>query len=423
MFDAYLSRWNLTPDGAPIVTHAARLLPVLHRGQPAMLKVSHEEDEKQGGVLMRWWDGHGAARVLAHDDEAIVLERATGGRSLAEYARNGRDDEATRIICGVLQELHAPRPKPLPELRPLQSWFADLWPAARARGGILAESARHARVLLDSPVPHLDRLFDYLVPPRLDAAAGIGTALLDLVKARRSGGFCLWVFETNTPARGGWRGAAALFVYAAAFSYAYVQLDAGTGALLLFGAVQVTLLLAGLLRGERLGGQALLGFLLALGGLLFLLLPGASAPPLGGALLMLLSGLAWGLYTLLGRGGGDPLAVSAGNFLRALAFAALLLLAFHGQLRLDGAGLAYALLSGALASGLGYAVWYSALPGLTAIQGASVQLSVPVLAALCGALLLGEPLAPRLPPATLAVLGGIALILAPRLGRAAREGA
>ncbi|HCH6930251.1 TPA: DMT family transporter [Pseudomonas aeruginosa] len=226
-----------------------------------------------------------------------------------------------------------------------------------------------------------------------------------------------------TPARGGWRGAAALFVYAAAFSYAYVQLDAGTGALLLFGAVQVTLLLAGLLRGERLGGQALLGFLLALGGLLFLLLPGASAPPLGGALLMLLSGLAWGLYTLLGRGGGDPLAVSAGNFLRALAFAALLLLAFHGQLRLDGAGLAYALLSGALASGLGYAVWYSALPGLTAIQGASVQFSVPVLAALCGALLLGEPLAPRLPPATLAVLGGIALILAPRLGRAAREGA
>ncbi|MBG4799200.1 DMT family transporter [Pseudomonas aeruginosa] len=226
-----------------------------------------------------------------------------------------------------------------------------------------------------------------------------------------------------TPARGGWRGAAALFVYAAAVSYAYVQLDAGTGALLLFGAVQVTLLLAGLLRGERLGGQALLGFLLALGGLLFLVLPGASAPPLGGALLMLLSGLAWGLYTLLGRGGGDPLAVSAGNFLRALAFAALLLLAFHGQLRLDGAGLAYALLSGALASGLGYAVWYSALPGLTAIQGASVQLSVPVLAALCGALLLGEPLAPRLPPATLAVLGGIALILAPRLGRAAREDA
>ncbi|PTC36311.1 Permeases of the drug/metabolite transporter (DMT) superfamily [Pseudomonas paraeruginosa] len=227
---------------------------------------------------------------------------------------------------------------------------------------------------------------------------------------------CCCACAAPRPAR-----AAALFVYAAAFSYAYVQLDAGTGALLLFGAVQVSLLLAGLLRGERPGTQALAGFLLALGGLLYLLLPGASAPPLGGALLMLLSGLAWGLYTLLGRGGGDPLAVSAGNFLRAIAFAALLLLVFHGQLRLDGPGLLYALLSGALASGLGYAVWYSALPGLTALQGASVQLSVPVLAALCGALLLGEPFGPRLPPATLAVLGGIALILLPRLGRAARE--
>ncbi len=172
-----------------------------------------------------------------------------------------------------------------------------------------------------------------------------------------------------------------------------MQLDAGTGALLLFGAVQVTLLLAGPLRGERLGGQALLGFLLALGGLLFLLLPGASAPPLGGALLMLLSGLAWGLYTPARPRRRRSAGGQRGQLPACPAFAALLLLAFHGQLRLDGAGLAYALLSGALASGLGYAVWYSALPGLTAIQGASVQLSVPVLAALCGALLLGEPLA------------------------------
>ncbi len=196
-----------------------------------------------------------------------------------------------------------------------------------------------------------------------------------------------------TPARGGWRGAAALFVYAAAFSYAYVQLDAGTGALLLFGAVQVTLLLAGLLRGERLGGQALLGFLLALGGLLVPVAPRSQRAAAGRCPADAPVRPRLGPLYLLGRGGGDPLAVSAGNFLRALAFAALLLLAFHGQLRLDGAGLAYALLSGALASGLGYAVWYSALPGLTAIQGASVQLSVPVLAALCGALLLGEPLA------------------------------
>lgn len=222
--------------------------------------------------------------------------------------------------------------------------------------------------------------------------------------------------------RGSWRGAAALFLYAAAFSFAYLQLDAGTGALLLFGAVQVTLVLAGLLRGERLGGQALLGVLLAAGGLLYLLLPGASAPPLSGALLMLLSGLAWGLYTLFGRDGGDPLAASAGNFLRAAAFAALLALTFHAGLRLDGLGLLYALLSGALASGLGYALWYAALPGLTAIQGASVQLSVPVLAALAGALLLDEPLGARLPAAALAVLGGIALVLLPRLAGVPRAG-
>ncbi|WP_277052907.1 DMT family transporter [Zestomonas thermotolerans] len=222
--------------------------------------------------------------------------------------------------------------------------------------------------------------------------------------------------------RGSWRGAAALFLYAAAFSFAYLQLDAGTGALLLFGAVQVTLVLAGLLRGERLGGQALLGVLLAAGGLLYLLLPGASAPPLSGALLMLLSGLAWGLYTLFGRDGGDPLAASAGNFLRAAAFAALLALTLHAGLRLDGLGLLYALLSGALASGLGYALWYAALPGLTAIQGASVQLSVPVLAALAGALLLDEPLGARLPAAALAVLGGIALVLLPRLAGVPRAG-
>lgn len=151
MFDAYLSRWQLVPDGAPIVTRAAQLLPVRHRGRPAMLKVSHEEDEKQGGVLMRWWDGQGAARVLAHDDEAILLERATGTRSLAEYARNGRDDEATRIICGVLTNLHAPRARPLPALCPLEEWFQDLWPMAQVHGGLLAHSARHARVLLDSP--------------------------------------------------------------------------------------------------------------------------------------------------------------------------------------------------------------------------------------------------------------------------------
>ncbi len=151
MFDTYLSRWNLVPDGAPITTPAARLLPVRQDGEPAMLKVSVEEDERQGGVLMTWWNGRGAARVLAHDDHAILLERATGTRSLAAYARNGRDDEATRIICGVLRALHTPRDQALPPLRPLEEWFVELWPMAQARGGILAHSARHARALLDHP--------------------------------------------------------------------------------------------------------------------------------------------------------------------------------------------------------------------------------------------------------------------------------
>lgn len=255
---------------------------------------------------------------------------------------------------------------------------------------------------------------------RIDAVSFTGVRILSGALML---GLLLRLRAGDSRIAGDWRGAAALFVYAAAFSYAYVQLDAGSGALLLFGAVQVSMILAGLLRGERLAGQTLLGLLLALGGLLAQLLPGASAPPLAGTLLMLLAGVAWGLYSLLGRRGGDPLAVTSGNFLRAIAFAALLALLFQARLRLDGAGLVYALLSGALTSGIGYAIWYSALPGLSAVQGASVQLSVPILAALSGAALLGETISPRLLLVSLAVLGGIALILlakarAPAAGRA-----
>ncbi|KAF1072476.1 MAG: hypothetical protein GAK45_00180 [Pseudomonas citronellolis] len=213
---------------------------------------------------------------------------------------------------------------------------------------------------------------------------------------------------------GNWRSAAALFVYAAAFSLAYVQMGAASGALLLFGAVQVTMLGAGYLKGERLHGRQWPGLLAALGGIGALLLPGASAPPMGSALLMLLSGIAWALYSLLGRGGGDPLAATAGNFLRALPFAALLCAVLATRLNADLPGVIYAVLSGALASGVGYAIWYSALRGLSALQAASVQLSVPVFTALGGALFLAEPLSLRLGLATLAVLGGIALILGGR---------
>lgn len=232
------------------------------------------------------------------------------------------------------------------------------------------------------------------------------------------GALTLWLLlrlrQGRRPVDGNWPGALALFTYAAAFSFAYLQLDTGAGALLLFGAVQLSMLLWGWLHGERLGLVAGLGTALATAGLLALLLPGASAPPLQAALLMLLAGIAWGAYSLLGRGLGDPLAVSAGNFLRATPLALLLATLLLGQLDWDGPGLFYALLSGALTSGIGYAIWYSALPGLRASQAATVQLSVPILAALGGSLLLGEALGLRLLLSAVAVLGGIALVLGSR---------
>jgi len=203
----------------------------------------------------------------------------------------------------------------------------------------------------------------------------------------------------------------ALFVYAACFSFAYIDLDAGAGALLLFGAVQLSMLAWGLLRGERFSAGQLAGLLLAVSGLVILLLPGSSTPPLDGALLMILSGIAWGVYSLRGRGAATPLAATAGNFLRAVPLAAVLCLLSLGQQTWDWPGVAYALLSGALTSGVGYAIWYAALPGLAAIQAASVQLSVPLLAAIAGAVLLGEAVTTTLLLAGTAILGGIALVL------------
>ena len=151
MFDDYLARWSLIPDGPPIHTHSSDLLPVRYRGSPAMLKIAREAEEKFGGLLMRWWDGDGAAPVLAQEGDALLLERATGTRSLARMADDGRDDEATRILCAAAARLHAPRAKPLPELIGLEPWFEQLWPAPSKYGGIFAESARTARLLLDDP--------------------------------------------------------------------------------------------------------------------------------------------------------------------------------------------------------------------------------------------------------------------------------
>lgn len=231
----------------------------------------------------------------------------------------------------------------------------------------------------------------------------------------------LWVFWRGR-ARGGpapWASgdtgsALALFVYAAGFSFAYRSLTAATGALLLFGVVQTVMIGWGLWRGERLRGLQWLGLTGACAGLLVLLLPGLEAPSLMSGGLMAAAGAAWAVYSLRGRGAGDATAVTAGNFIRAVPMAGLLSAVLWPQARWDGAGLGLALASGALASGLGYAVWYTALRGLSATGAAVSQLCVPALAAAGGVLLLGEAMSLRLALASVAVLGGIALVLAGR---------
>jgi streptomycin 6-kinase len=153
MFDPFLTRWSLTPDGEPMTTHSSSLLPVRHGEEPAMLKIAHGEEERNGAALMVWWDGDGAAGVLAHEGDAILLERAVGRRSLETMSREGRDDDATRIICSATARLHAPRPQPLPStLVPLRRWFRELDPAAAKYGGYLSKAAAIARELLATPL-------------------------------------------------------------------------------------------------------------------------------------------------------------------------------------------------------------------------------------------------------------------------------
>src|SRR5438309_3919127 len=230
-----------------------------------------------------------------------------------------------------------------------------------------------------------------------------------------SGAVALWVvvmMRQGTRAKAGnWTSALALFAYAAAFSFAYISLSAGTGALLLFGAVQATMILWGLRKGERLRTRQWLGLALAVAGLVALLFPGLSAPPINGALLMVCAGIAWGIYSLRAKGAGDPATATAGNFLRAVVFATGLSVTLLPWLKLDRAGVGYAILSGAIASGVGYVIWYSALPGLKAASAATVQLSVPVLAAAGGILFLGESITLRFFLASIAVLGGITLVV------------
>lgn len=211
---------------------------------------------------------------------------------------------------------------------------------------------------------------------------------------------------------GSWRSAFALFAYAAAFSYAYLRIGAGTGALLLFGAVQATMLGAGLRAGERLRVSGALGLALALLGLVVLVRPGLAAPDALGAASMAAAGVAWGVYSLRGRTAcAPPLVETTGNFARSVPLAVVLSLPTFAAAHASTRGIALAVASGALASGLGYTLWYAALPGLGAMRAAIVQLSVPVLTAAAASILLGEPVTLRLVVASLLILGGIALVL------------
>jgi len=210
---------------------------------------------------------------------------------------------------------------------------------------------------------------------------------------------------------GSWCSAAALFAYAAAFSFAYVTLEAGIGALLLFSAVQVTMIGYGLYSGERLSIKQTLGFILALGGLIWLMLPGVSAPPLFGSFLMICAGISWGIYSLRGRGVGDPASMTAGNFLRAAIPAILLSIIFARSMKIDNIGFLYAILSGAIASGAGYFIWYMALKGLKATTASIVQLSVPVIASIGGIIFLSESITMRLVVSSTAILGGIFVVV------------
>jgi drug/metabolite transporter (DMT)-like permease len=230
-----------------------------------------------------------------------------------------------------------------------------------------------------------------------------------------SGAVVLWVLISLTRGhqasnRGGtWLSAFMLFLYAASFSFAYLKLTAGTGALILFCSVQLTMILYGIWSGERPHALQWTGLILALGGLVYLVVPGLAAPSPGGSALMAIAGVGWGVYSLRGRGIKDPAAMTAGNFLRSVPFVIVIGFVMLSQIHVSSEGLLLAFISGSLTSGVGYLIWYAALQGLTATRAATVQLSVPVLAAFGGVIFLSEHISPRLVIATVLIIGGVAL--------------
>lgn len=210
---------------------------------------------------------------------------------------------------------------------------------------------------------------------------------------------------------GSWLGALALFMYAACFSFAYISLSAATGALILFGSVQFTMILYSIFKGQRLNVWQVIGFTMALIGLGILFLPSATAPDLLGGGLMMLAGVAWGAYSIMGKTAGDPSLVTSGNFIRAGMMSVMLLMLSMSYLVWDLSGMILAILSGVIASGVGYAIWYAVLPYHPTTTSASVQLSVPVITTLFGVSLLGEALSVPMVIASGAILGGIYMVI------------
>jgi len=227
--------------------------------------------------------------------------------------------------------------------------------------------------------------------------------------------------RTHDRSTADWRSAAMLFTYMAFFSFAYLSLSAGTGALILFGAVQLTMFIVALREGEHFSLVSWAGLTMAIFGLIYLVSPGLTAPDPLGAVLMALAGIAWGFYSLLGRGSANPLEATARNFVYSVPLVLIVSLFFLGDLSSTLHGLALAVASGAITSGCGYVIWYAALPGLTATRAATVQLSVPAIAAFGGVFMLSEQITLRLLLASAATLGGVAIVLAQRAAKVPRS--
>ena len=217
--------------------------------------------------------------------------------------------------------------------------------------------------------------------------------------------------DTRSTDTGSWASACLLFAYAVCFSFAYLGLTAGTGALILFGAVQMTMVVAAIFKGERPVPVEWTGLVAAVCGLVYLVFPGLASPPLVSSVLMAAAGMSWGFYSIRGRSSGDPLVNTTGNFVRSLPFAAAFAILFLPNLHLTGRGVLYAVLSGSLTSGVGYTVWYAALKHHTQMRAAVLQLAVPVIAATGGILFMAEAFTMRLLIAAVLILGGIALTI------------